>query len=180
MSDETLESGALDAQPDAQPVDTPVKDTQQAPTVAQPQQSPPQEQPEEEERDPSAYQLNLPAFHGPLDLLLHLIKKHEVDIYDIPILLITDQYNAYLDTMTELDLDVAADYIYMASLLINMRLPHLRGVAPCVLATLASTTGRSTSQRASVENRRSSIISRRRDPTLPAQWIARRERSGSR
>jgi segregation and condensation protein A len=75
----------------------------------------------EEERDPAAYQLSLPSFHGPLDLLLHLIKKHEVDIYDIPILLITDQYNAYLDTMTELDLDVAADYIYMASLLINIK-----------------------------------------------------------
>ena len=78
-------------------------------------------QPGEEERDPAAYQLTLPSFHGPLDLLLHLIKKHEVDIYDIPILLITDQYNAYLDAMTELDLDVAADYIYMASLLINIK-----------------------------------------------------------
>ncbi len=76
---------------------------------------------EDEQRDPAAYQLSLPAFHGPLDLLLHLIKKHEVDIYDIPILLITDQYNAYLDTMTELHLDVAADYIYMASLLINIK-----------------------------------------------------------
>jgi segregation and condensation protein A len=75
----------------------------------------------EEERDPAAYQLSLPSFQGPLDLLLHLIKKHEVDIYDIPILLITDQYNAYLDTMAELDLDVAADYIYMASLLINIK-----------------------------------------------------------
>jgi segregation and condensation protein A len=74
-----------------------------------------------DERDPAAYQLTLPSFHGPLDLLLHLIKKHEVDIYDIPILLITDQYNAYLDAMTELDLDVAADYIYMASLLINIK-----------------------------------------------------------
>lgn len=75
----------------------------------------------EEEGDASAYQLTLPSFHGPLDLLLHLIKKHEIDIYDIPILLITDQYNAYLDTMAELDLDVAADYIYMASLLINIK-----------------------------------------------------------
>jgi segregation and condensation protein A len=76
---------------------------------------------EPEERDPSAYQLNLPKFHGPLDLLLHLIRKNEVDVYDIPILLITDQYNAYLDTMTELDLDIAADYIYMAALLINIK-----------------------------------------------------------
>jgi segregation and condensation protein A len=73
------------------------------------------------ETDESAYKVTLPSFHGPLDLLLHLIRKHEVDIYDIPIVLITEQYNAYLDAMVELDLDVAADYIYMAALLINIK-----------------------------------------------------------
>jgi segregation and condensation protein A len=76
---------------------------------------------EGEEDDDSAYKVTLPSFHGPLDLLLHLIRKHEVDIHDIPILLITEQYNAYLDAMTELDLDIAADYIYMAALLINIK-----------------------------------------------------------
>jgi segregation and condensation protein A len=75
----------------------------------------------DEERDDSAYKVTLPSFHGPLDLLLHLIKKNEVDIYDIPILLITEQYNAYLEAMVELDLDIAADYIYMAALLINIK-----------------------------------------------------------
>jgi len=75
----------------------------------------------EEERDAPAYQLDLPTFQGPLDLLLHLIRKHEIDIHDIPILLITEQYNAYLEAMTELDLDIAADYIYMAALLINIK-----------------------------------------------------------
>lgn len=75
----------------------------------------------DEEQDESAYKITLPKFHGPLDLLLHLIKKHEINIYDIPILLITDQYNAYLDAMTELDLDIAADYIYMAALLIHIK-----------------------------------------------------------
>jgi segregation and condensation protein A len=93
--------------------------------VEEPAEEPPEQTAavpmEPEERDPSAYQLNLPKFHGPLDLLLHLIRKNEVDVYDIPILLITDQYNAYLDTMTELDLDIAADYIYMAALLINIK-----------------------------------------------------------
>ncbi|HEX7830672.1 MAG TPA: segregation/condensation protein A [Thermoanaerobaculia bacterium] len=69
----------------------------------------------------AAYKITLPTFHGPLDLLLHLIRKHEIDIYDIPILLITDQYNAYLDAMAQLDLDIAADYIYMAALLINIK-----------------------------------------------------------
>lgn len=74
-----------------------------------------------EEREESAYNVTLPSFHGPLDLLLHLIRKHEIDIYDIPIVLVTEQYNAYLEAMTELDLDVAADYIYMAALLINIK-----------------------------------------------------------
>ncbi|HVE72454.1 MAG TPA: segregation/condensation protein A [Thermoanaerobaculia bacterium] len=75
----------------------------------------------DEAEESSAYKITLPSFHGPLDLLLHLIRKHEVDVYDIPILLITDQYNAYLEAMTELDLDIAADYIYMAALLINIK-----------------------------------------------------------
>jgi segregation and condensation protein A len=77
--------------------------------------------PEEPELDESAYKVTLPSFHGPLDLLLHLIKHHKVDIYDIPILLITEQYNAYLDAMEELNLEVAADYIYMAALLIHIK-----------------------------------------------------------
>jgi segregation and condensation protein A len=75
----------------------------------------------EEEIDDEAYKITLPSFHGPLDLLLHLIKQHKVDIYDIPILLITEQYTAYLDAMEELNLEVAADYIYMAALLINIK-----------------------------------------------------------
>jgi segregation and condensation protein A len=74
--------------------------------------------PQEESR---AYKVTLPSFHGPLDLLLHLIKHHKVDIYDIPITLVTEQYNTYLDAMEELDLEVAADYIYMAALLIHIK-----------------------------------------------------------
>ncbi len=75
----------------------------------------------EDEDDSAAYKVELPTFHGPLDLLLHLIKKHEVDIYDIPITLITEQYTSYLEAMEELDLDIAADYIYMAALLIHIK-----------------------------------------------------------
>jgi segregation and condensation protein A len=75
----------------------------------------------EPEIDESAYKVTLPSFHGPLDLLLHLIRQHKVDIYDIPILLITEQYNAYLDAMVELDLEIAADYVYMAALLIHIK-----------------------------------------------------------
>lgn len=69
----------------------------------------------------SGYSVTLPSFSGPLDLLLHLIRQHKVDIYDIPIALITEQYNAYLDAMQELDLEIAADFIYMAALLINIK-----------------------------------------------------------
>lgn len=68
-----------------------------------------------------SYRVTLPSFEGPLDLLLHLIKKHKIDIYDIPILLITQQYNQYIDTMQDLNLDVAADYVYMAALLIHIK-----------------------------------------------------------
>jgi segregation and condensation protein A len=69
----------------------------------------------------NAYKVTVPAFQGPLDLLLHLIKKNEIDIYDIPITLITQQYNQYLETMEQLDLEIAADFIYMAALLINIK-----------------------------------------------------------
>jgi segregation and condensation protein A len=69
----------------------------------------------------TAYRISVPAFEGPLDLLLHLIRHHKIDIYDIPIVLITEQYNRYLDAMTELDLEIAADYVYMAALLIHIK-----------------------------------------------------------
>ena len=75
----------------------------------------------EDEAEEAGYAVTLPSFHGPLDLLLHLIKQHKVDIYDIPISIITEQYTSYLDTMEELNLEVAADYIYMAALLIHIK-----------------------------------------------------------
>ncbi|MCU1349320.1 MAG: scpA [Acidobacteria bacterium] len=90
---------------------------EEAAPVLQP--SPPAETPSE--TDESAYKISLPSFHGPLDLLLHLIKQHKVDIYDIPILLITEQYTLYLDAMEQLDLEVQADYVYMAALLIHIK-----------------------------------------------------------
>lgn len=74
-----------------------------------------------EGEESEGYRVQLPSFEGPLDLLLHLIRKHKIDIYDIPIVLITEQYNSYLEAMEELDLDVAADYVYMAALLIHIK-----------------------------------------------------------
>jgi segregation and condensation protein A len=78
-------------------------------------------EPIEFESSPDAYKVKLDGFEGPLDLLLHLIRKNEVDIYDIPIAMITEQFNSYLEAMEELDLEVAADYIYMAALLIHIK-----------------------------------------------------------
>jgi segregation and condensation protein A len=67
------------------------------------------------------YPVRLQNFEGPLDLLLHLIKKHELDIYDIPIALITRQYLEYLDLMVELDLDLAGEFLVMAATLIHIK-----------------------------------------------------------
>jgi len=61
------------------------------------------------------------AFEGPLDLLLHLIKKNELDIYNIPIAEITRQYLDYLDVMRELNLDVAGEFLVMAATLIQIK-----------------------------------------------------------
>ncbi|MDO8835848.1 MAG: segregation/condensation protein A, partial [Vicinamibacterales bacterium] len=73
------------------------------------------------ESSPDAYTVELEAFRGPLDLLIHLIKKHEVNIYDIPISLITNQYLQYIELMQELDLDVAGEFLVMAATLIHIK-----------------------------------------------------------
>jgi len=66
-------------------------------------------------------QLKLEKFEGPLDLLLHLIDKHKVDIYDIPIAEITDQYLAYIKMLDENKMDVMSEFIEMAATLINIK-----------------------------------------------------------
>jgi segregation and condensation protein A len=73
------------------------------------------------ESSPDAYSVELEAFQGPLDLLIHLIKKNEVNIYDIPIALITAQYLSYIELMEQLDLDVAGDFLVMAATLIHIK-----------------------------------------------------------
>ena len=60
-------------------------------------------------------------YEGPLDLLLHLIRKQDIDIYDIPIVRITAQYLAYVEKLRELDVNVAAEFIYMAAVLIHIK-----------------------------------------------------------
>ena len=67
------------------------------------------------------YSVHLDKFEGPLDLLLHLIKKNEPDIYDIPIAVITQQYLDYIKLMKELNLEVAGDFLLMASTLLHIK-----------------------------------------------------------
>ncbi len=70
---------------------------------------------------PEDWQVRLPIFEGPLDLLLHLIKVNKVEITDIPVAIICDQFHHYLELMEELNLDIAGDYIYTASYLIHLK-----------------------------------------------------------
>src|SRR6476620_1488907 len=73
------------------------------------------------ESAPDAFPVKLENFEGPLDLLLHLIKKNELNVHDIPIALITAQYLDAIALMQELDLDVAGDYLVMAATLIHIK-----------------------------------------------------------
>jgi segregation and condensation protein A len=70
---------------------------------------------------PESWQVHLPIFDGPLDLLLHLIKINRVEISDIPVATICDQFHAYLSLMEELNLDIAGEYIYEAAVLIHLK-----------------------------------------------------------
>ena len=69
----------------------------------------------------SDYRVNLDIFAGPLDLLLYLVRKEEVDIYDIPIAKITDQYLRYLEMLKQLDVDLAGDFLVLAATLMEVK-----------------------------------------------------------
>ena len=68
-----------------------------------------------------SYRVKLNVFEGPLDLLLHLVKKNEVELPNLPIAEITDQYLAYLDLLKQLDLDIAGEYLVMAASLLYLK-----------------------------------------------------------
>ena len=67
------------------------------------------------------YNIKIPVFEGPFDLLLHLIKENKIDIYDIPIALITGQYLQYIEMMKELSLEIAGEFLVMAATLIHIK-----------------------------------------------------------
>src|SRR5215471_8525571 len=75
------------------------------------------------------------VYEGPLDLLLDLIRKQDIDIYDIPIAKITAQYLAYVERLRELDVNVAAEFIYMAAVLIHIKSKMLLPRDPLAPAT---------------------------------------------
>jgi segregation and condensation protein A len=78
-------------------------------------------QPEDSEQIELPYKVRVENFEGPLDLLLHLIKKNEINIYDIPIAMIAQQYLEYLEAMEELNLNVAGDFLVMAATLLQIK-----------------------------------------------------------
>ena len=70
---------------------------------------------------PADWRVDLPTFAGPLDLLLHLVRINEVQITEIPVARVCDQFHEYLGLMEELNLDIAAEYLYEAALLIHLK-----------------------------------------------------------
>ena len=95
--------------------------TQARETVADPPPPGPAPIPADFESVLPDYPVRVSNFEGPLDLLIHLIRKNEVDIYDIPIVHIARQYLEYLDLMREIDLDVAGEFLVMAATLIQIK-----------------------------------------------------------
>ncbi len=69
----------------------------------------------------NTFHFKLPVFQGPLDLLLHLIRKHKIDIYDIPIIQITRQYLEYIELLKDLDLEIAGEFLVMAATLVHIK-----------------------------------------------------------
>jgi segregation and condensation protein A len=83
-----------------------------------------------EKSDEQVFRLELGSFEGPLDLLLHLIQSHELDILDLPIAFITEKYLAYLGLMKELALDVVSEYLVMAATLAHIKSKMLLPAPP--------------------------------------------------
>jgi segregation and condensation protein A len=83
------------------------------------------ESPATDSAPPGAYRVELPEFEGPLDLLLHLCKTHEIDVLDIPIAFITEKYLAYLEAMQAMSVEIAAEYLVMAATLAYLKAREL-------------------------------------------------------
>ena len=104
------------------------------PTDPEPKEARPKESKPKEESDFPFSVMVSDVYEGPLDLLLDLIRKQDIDIYDIPIARITAQYLAYVEKLRELDVNVAAEFIYMAAVLIHIKSKILLPRDPDALA----------------------------------------------
>jgi segregation and condensation protein A len=82
------------------------------------------------EPDKNSYRVKLPAFEGPLDLLLHLIQKHELDILDIPIGFVTEKYVEFILLMEQVNIDIASEYLVMAATLAHIKSKMLLPTPP--------------------------------------------------
>jgi segregation and condensation protein A len=86
--------------------------------------------PEDDAGMSGGYRVELPTFEGPLDLLLHLIEEHELDIFDIPIAFVAAKFVEYVTLMQELNIDVASEYLVMAATLAHIKSKQLLPVEP--------------------------------------------------
>jgi segregation and condensation protein A len=110
------------------PIETPAENTA---IPVEPSGAAAKSKPQKESDFPFAVSVGT-VYEGPLDLLLDLIRKQDIDIYDIPIAKITAQYLTYVQRMRELDVNVAADFIYMAAVLIHIKTKMLLPRDPAV------------------------------------------------
>jgi segregation and condensation protein A len=110
------------------PPDAPSPEPGEAPSTVEGAASPPP--PAQEEGIPGGYRVALPTFEGPLDLLLHLIEEHELDIFDIPIAFVAAKFVEYVTLMEELNIDVASEYLVMAATLTHIKSKQLLPVTP--------------------------------------------------
>ena len=81
--------------------------------------------------------VKLEVFEGPLDLLLHLIEKNKVDIYDIPIVEITNQYMEYIHEMQKMDLNIMSEFLLMAATLLDIKC-RMAGLVPSAVVVVAT------------------------------------------
>jgi len=86
--------------------------------------------PKDDGETPGGYRVELPTFEGPLDLLLHLIEEHELDIFDIPIAFVAAKFVEYVTLMHELNIDVASEYLVMAATLAHIKSKQLLPAEP--------------------------------------------------
>jgi segregation and condensation protein A len=113
---------------DPSPPDAPSPEPGGAPPAVE--TSPRPIQAEADDGPSGGYRVALPTFEGPLDLLLHLIEEHELDIFDIPIAFIAAKFVEYVTLMQELNIDVASEYLVMAATLAHIKSKQLLPAAP--------------------------------------------------